>query len=113
MHRDEINASVGDRGGHRSVGKTTRHIVNDHRTRLDRRPRDIRVHRVDRHRNALARERRDYRDDTASLFVRSHGLGSGTGRFAAHVNDVGTRAGETKTVLDRSVGRKVAAAVTK
>ena len=111
MHRDHVNADVGDRGRHGSVGKACRDIVDENRTRLDRGSCDARVHGVDRDRNALTGQRRDHRDDAASLFVRGHRLRSRTSRFPAHVNDVRSGCCKAKSVRDRRVGREVATAI--
>jgi len=111
VHRDVIDVECGDRRQHGPILEASAHVVDDDRAGLHGGARGRSVHGVDRDADARLDERAHDRHDACGLLDRGDGLGSGPGRLAPDVDDVGAVVDEPAGLRDRGLGLEVAPTV--
>jgi hypothetical protein len=89
VHQAAIGAGSGDHACHVGVPAQGAHIIDQRRTRFDRRPRDSSLRRVDRDLGCAVTttQRLDHGEDSAELLRSRHGRGSRPGRLTSDVQD--------------------------
>src|SRR5689334_14822940 len=103
MHKHPGHFRVCEEAGHVGIRPSARDVVDDLGAILQRRPRHLRVHRVDADRNALPRKLFDDRQNARSFHLGVDAGGARPGRLAADVDDGGTIGGQRDTVADGAV----------